>query len=109
MGYDIHLTRADDWHANEGKEISDSEWLGVVAEEPDLQPDPANGRYSVNWTAVDGAWFDWYRGNVFTTNPDRAVLEKALQLAERLNATVQGDDGRVYQAAEDWEALPQPS
>ena len=52
------------------------------------------------------AWFDWYRGNVYTTNPDCAVLAKALRIAAFLDAHVEGDDGKIYCGAEDWAELP---
>jgi hypothetical protein len=30
MGYDIHITRAEHWAENEGREISAEEWLAYV-------------------------------------------------------------------------------
>jgi uncharacterized heparinase superfamily protein len=38
---------------------------------------------------------------VFTKNPDRAILAKLLQLAQRLEARVQGDEGEFYRRPED--------
>lgn len=106
MGYDIHVTRAVDWRDNRGQEISAEEWLELVKADPELTLDPQSGRYSVRWKgeeSLTGSWFDWYDGNIYTTNPDRAVLAKALKIAAFLDAHVEGDDGKIYCKAEDWE------
>jgi hypothetical protein len=105
MGFDLHITRAQSWLENEGAEISGREWLAVVASDPELLPDPSNGEYAVRWrgeSTVQEPWFDWSRGNVYTSDPDRRVLQKALQLAEALGAKVQGDDGVDYTKPTDW-------
>jgi hypothetical protein len=49
------------------------------------------------------AWFDWFRGNVKTKNPDGETLTKMLELARELGAEVQGDDGEQYESPEDLE------
>ncbi len=41
-------------------------------------------------------WFDWAQGNIYTKNPDEPILRKMLQIAQHLNAFVQGDEGEVY-------------
>ena len=99
MGYDLHITRADDWSDSHANPISAEEWLAVVAADPELKLDPANGPHFAVWTQgadPEGAWFDWSDGQVFTKNPDRATLATMLRLAERLGAKVQGDDGELY-------------
>ena len=104
MGYDIHITRATDWSDNRGEEISEREWRTLIEEDPELEHNPAYGDHAVHWRGEGSppdAWFDWYRGNVYTTNPDRAVLAKALRIAAFLDAHVEGDDGKIYCGAED--------
>ncbi len=106
MGYDLHITRAEFWAQNEGKEISNDEWLRLVEQDPELDIDAQNGPHFAAWRKAsdkDGwsKWFDWSEGNVYTKNPDKAVLEKLLQLAERLDAKVQGDDGELYNSADE--------
>lgn len=44
----------------------------------------------------DGGWFDWTDGRVSSKSPNRPVLKKLLQIANKLGATVNGDDGEVY-------------
>ena len=110
MGYDIHVTRAIDWQDNQGQEISEQEWLALVETDSELALDPANGKHAVLWggdESPSGAWFDWYKGNIFTTNPDRAVLMKALRIAVFLDAQVLGDDGKIYHQEDDWTQIPQ--
>jgi len=104
MGYDLHITRATHWTETQDKEIHPSEWMDCVEIDPELELDPANGKYSVTWKGqctVSEPWFDWSDGNVYTTNPDQAILGKMLQIASQLNATVQGDNGELYQRPED--------
>jgi hypothetical protein len=109
VGYDIHVTRAASWRENEKDRIQAKEWRALVEGDPELHPDPTSGEHAVRWRADDsppGAWFDWYAGNVFTTNPDKAVLSKALQIASLLDAHVEGDDGTIYCGADHWRKLP---
>lgn len=100
MGYDLRVTRAIDWTANEGFEVSASEWLALVEADPELTADPANGPFAVRYQAT--RWFDWYEGNVFTTDPDRTTVTKMLRIAQRLCAAIQGDNGESYDSASQW-------
>ena len=43
------------------------------------------------------AWVDWFKGNIYTKNPDEALIGKMVHIARALHATVQGDDGEIYQ------------
>ncbi len=100
MGYDLRVTRAVDWTANRGLEISANEWLEVVSVDPELSLDPAHGPLAVQFGS--GRWLDWYEGNIFTTDPDHATVTKLLSIAQRLSAAVQGDDGEFYDSPSDW-------
>jgi hypothetical protein len=105
MGYDFHITRAEDWSDRSQARITSEEWLAVVRSDPELRLDPQNGHYFAIWidteTGSDKGWFDWFDGDIFTKNPDVRLLAKMLALAARLHATVQGDDGEVYTSVED--------
>lgn len=99
MGYDLHITRADFWPDNKGREISAEEWLEVVRSDPELKLAGVNGPYFALWTGESEyaePWLDWHRGNIYSKNPDDAIIGKMLEIAKRLNAKVQGDDGEVY-------------
>jgi hypothetical protein len=107
MGYDLHITRACDWTHNIGAKISAEEWLAVVATDPELRPDESYGPYAATWVAArprQKGWFDWYDGNIYTTNPDRPTVRKMLAIAHALSALVQGDEGEMYENERDWSA-----
>lgn len=105
MGYDLHITRAEYWPDNEEHQISTEEWLSIVAIDDALTLNTNNGPYFANWSGpstYEEAWFDWFDGNIYTKNPDRAIFKKMLQIANELSATVQGDDGETYTSIEDY-------
>jgi hypothetical protein len=107
MGYDLHITRAEDWSDSEKTPITKEEWAAVVAADPELRWDADNdqfNRFQANWinpaSGEERGWFAWSDGEISTKNPDRAQLAKMLQIAERLGAQVLGDDGEKYTTAE---------
>lgn len=104
MGYELHVTRAGDWAENDASQISPEEWTKLVESDPELQFDTRNGPYFAVWAGHvehPQSWFDWSEGNIHTKSPDRPTLGKMLQLAQRLGAKVQGDDGEVYESVDD--------
>jgi hypothetical protein len=103
VGYDLHITRADDWTDNAGSPIPKDEWIAVATADEDLFPMPENGDtfFALGDRQDPHAWFDWFDGDVFTKNPDRPTSTKMLDLATRLDARVQGDDGELYESPED--------
>ena len=102
MGYDLHITRATNgWSHDKRCEISAEEWLTVVNADPELKLAGYNGKYFTLWAGKSRypePWFDWSRGNVMTKNPDPPLIAKAIALAAKLNAHVEGDDGERYLA-----------
>ncbi len=103
MGYDFHITRAENWAENEGLEIEPSEWHDVIERDPELRLAGYNGPHFAIWEGQsedDEAWLDWCDGNLTTKNPDDALLHKMLQIAGTLGAMVQGDDGETYTEAD---------
>ena len=115
MGYDLHITRKEDW-CDKDNDISFDEWMSVVAADPEMRLDGyAEARLPDGkllrtespglavWTAwshhgEDGnmAWFDIWKGNIEVKNPDEEVRRKMWRLAQVLKARVQGDDGECY-------------
>jgi hypothetical protein len=99
MGYQVHITRAKHWAENEGLEIPASEWHDLVKCDPELRLAAANGPHFAIWNASAGqiiGWLDWNNGNITTKSPDEQLLAKMIEIAERLGARVQGDDGEMY-------------
>jgi hypothetical protein len=83
MGYNAYITRRTDWSKADEPSITEAEWSACVASEPAL------------------ASLYWAQGNVVAKNPDRALVQEMHSAAVALGATVQGDDGEVYDAAGD--------
>jgi hypothetical protein len=63
-------------------------------------PDPGEIGYdTAEWEGhpeSDERCFWFGDGSISTKNPDVATLDKMLQIADRLNACVRGDDGELY-------------
>lgn len=118
MGYDVHITRRDNWvDENDPRVISLEEWKDLVANDPEMRLDnfaeatTAKGEsiyvesdgLSV-WTKYSGdgldgghAWFDYDNGEIVVKNPDDEILVKMIEIAGKLNAKVQGDEGEIYE------------
>lgn len=100
MGYEIHISRSPGYHfENEGHEIPEEEWRRCVQGDPELRIDGKLGPSFAIWSGPckhGEAWFEWYKGNISTKNPDPAILRKAIAMAAALGARVQGDDGEIY-------------
>ncbi len=116
MGYDVHITRKDDWSDAEGEEISVEEWLHYVGSDKSMRLDgeaqaTMDSGVAVGikdetlavWTEWEGrkddvnqAWMWYARGNVMAKNPDAAMRRKMFLIADELNARLQGDEGEFY-------------
>jgi hypothetical protein len=99
LGYDLHITRRANWSDEEGPEITAEEWLAVVHDDPELTLAGYTGEHFALWrgkSKYPEPWLDWEDGNVVTKNPDDPLIDKMVEIAKRLDAKVQGDDGEVY-------------
>jgi len=121
MGYNIHITRKENWFdENDTNNISLTEWTEYIKSDNEMRLDnfaeatATNGEYvrvetkgmSV-WTkySKDGhdgnhAWFWPDSGNIVVKNPDIEIRNKMIDIAGRLRAKVQGDDGEIYDTKE---------
>lgn len=112
MGYDLHITRAKSWSENAGHKISSDEWLAYVADDPELSISGQNGPYFAAWSGKSeypDPWLDWFDGNIYSKNPDEALIDKMVQIARQLHARVQGDDGELYTSGRERPVVPRPS
>ena len=105
MGYDLFITRAEDWIDSESNPITSEEWLAVVDEDPELTPWAAypNSHFAV-WSGRSEhaePWLDWAKGYIYTKNPDAPLMKKMVEIAKRLNARVLGQDGEEYLGGEE--------
>ena len=118
MGYDVHITRREDWHDEDGPEITRAEWFHLVSRDPSLQlsrevivENDQGEQVSLQEPTLT-LWLEWpgrdegraesilwhSNGNIYAKNPDRETLRKMYLIAGVLQAKVQGDDGEVYNA-----------
>jgi len=124
MGYDVHITRRENWFEEAGPEIELSEWLKLVESDSEMRLDgyaeaPLKDGDVLRveesglstWTAYSRhgrdqgkAWFSFSSGNIIVKNPDPEILRKMWQLSKPLSARVQGDDGELYD--QDGEVVP---
>src|SRR5262245_40636289 len=105
MGYDLHITRKEDWSEEDGPTISVAEWRRVIDEDPELQIDSdtqctmSDGEYVLAaWNSESGA-LSHYNGEITAKNPSEPLIRKMIEIAQRLSAHVQGDDGERYPEA----------
>jgi len=111
MGYDLHITRRKDWSAT-GNDISADEWLAYVEKDSELSLWPTNGPHVARWNGNGkhaDSRLDWFQGNIYTKNPEAALIDKMAQIADALGAQVQGDDGEIHRNGRDALIYPQPS
>jgi hypothetical protein len=111
VGYDIHITKAQDWFDSKSQPILEADWLSVVGRDPtlsishtdelrmrDRQTGVVRVIHPVVWTGPDGEviplWFD--EGRATTKNPSKAAIAKMKEIAARLGAHVVGDEGERY-------------
>jgi len=103
MGYDLHITLKKQWFDEEGPIIAPKVWRLCVESDPELRFDPENGPLFVRWDGppeVSEPWLDWHQGDIYTKNPDRALIVKMEAIATFLGAQVQGDEGEIYRGGE---------
>jgi hypothetical protein len=106
MGWEVHITRAEDWADNDASPITQQEWMEFVKNDPELTIDPRNnGSCFALWLSHnignDHPWFDWSQGTISTGHPDQKTLGKAIEIAKHFGGTVQGDEGEIYSRPED--------
>jgi hypothetical protein len=116
MGYELHITRAEEWRQSKLNPISLDQWLAYISSDPEMRLDQCatattpvgdtlnyQSQGLAEWTEYsrngkDGnfAWFDWQNGEVVVKNPDEELIGKMCRIAQALHARVQGDDGKFY-------------
>ena len=117
MGYDVHITRAEDWTESKARPITLDEWLSYIRSDRELRLDDTaelttdEGHFrgetlgSAIWTAwsqhgVDNQMgsMNYADGRIVVKYPDAEFLRKMHVIATYFGANVQGDDGERYDA-----------
>jgi hypothetical protein len=127
MGYDLHITRKDDWSDEEGPEISLAEWLALARADPEMRLDEyveirkgSESALQTDWVWTGYSQYDktgliarfrYRNGEVSVKNPDEEMIRKMWSVAQALSAKVQGDDSEVYDSSAkhsypDWPERP---
>lgn len=97
MSYDIHITRAEFWAENRNAKIRLEEWINVAKGDARLEHRGDNVFAAVGFGSTgEDVPILWYAGDVYSENPNQAVVRLMEDLAQRLGARVQGDDGEIY-------------
>lgn len=105
MGYDLHITRKVDWSNEDGPRISRQEWLNLIESDPKFRILPENCNETppnifTVWDDPDAPegsyWVDWAEDGVSGRHQGKDYIRKLHQIATKLDAVVQGDDGEVY-------------
>ena len=101
MGYDVHITRAEQWFESEERPIQVDEWHSYAASDANLSREGPfdSGQHFYNWRVGDTeTWLDWFDGAIYTKNPPEDVRASMFEIATRFGARVQGDEGEYYGA-----------
>src|SRR6476646_8686526 len=101
MGYDVHITRKNEWFDEDGPQISQDEWRSYVESDSDLKitgvaehttPHGETIRLSspllTEWRKHSNGstvWFSYHEGNLTVKNPDEECLAKMRQIASKLD------------------------
>ena len=93
MGYDIHIRRG-------GEKITLEEWLRYVESDSQIQRDPQNNATDFLFVAHPKEpaplWWQPRRSEIYTKDPDKATVQKMIEIAQKIGARVQGDEGEFY-------------
>ena len=98
-GYDAHITRKANWFDDAGPRIAFKEWLKYVHTDAQVKRDPLNSKNDFMVTLPGESfplWFNPDLGEVYTKDPSPKALAKLIEIAKKLRARVQGDDGEFY-------------
>ena len=102
MGYELYITRQDNWFDdNIQKKISLEEWISYISKDSEMRLDnfaqielPNKEIFRIEkegiavWEEYSGegkgqnqAWFTYYNGNVQVKNPDQEIINKMVVIA----------------------------
>lgn len=104
VGYDLHITRAEDWAEAADTPIAFAEWTTYAQSDARLS---ASGTIALRnhdpheqpvyvLSHADGPSIHWYQGDLVVTGASDADVEQLRPIADALDARVQGDDGEFY-------------
>ncbi|WP_238015036.1 hypothetical protein KZZ52_33900 [Dactylosporangium sp. AC04546] len=104
MGYDLHITRAEDWLDAEARPIGRDEWNSYAGRHPDMVAEgwvewADVGREPIyDWPSgnEERSSLSWRNGEVVVTGVYTDHLPGLVTIAADLGANLIGDDGERY-------------
>lgn len=103
MGYDLHITRADEWEDAEDDPIPLDEWVAfargwVELTETDALDDGTGAPVFIlgDDPAVSAALY-WSGGRIKVRGADESYVPPLVDIALALDSVVLGDDGEAYE------------
>ena len=100
-GYDLHVTRKESWADESGPKITFVEWKAYVRSDHQISRDTMNREEDFLVSLPKETfpvWYDVEFGEIYTKNPSKNAIRKLSEIAKKLKAKVQGDDGELYPA-----------
>jgi hypothetical protein len=95
VGYELHITRADDWVASESLPITEAEWLAAAEADPRIEV--FSGNSGPTWQSAEGPSLRWFEGQVNIKGVEsQSQVGEIAAFAANLGARLQGDDGETY-------------
>lgn len=98
MGYELTITRRENWSTDEGPAITREEWQSILSNDPELEPLNEDCAQMVDPSRRIANFFHYMDGNIWVKKPYKTPLLKMLSIAEKLGARVIGDNNEVYSA-----------
>jgi hypothetical protein len=109
MSYHVAITRE---RKGTDAAIGLDEWVAFIRASADLSEVAATGaadtdkfnksNHAVHVRGREDTWLGWSDGEVWTKNPDQALLEYMISIAPALGARVRGDEGEYYRTIDDY-------
>jgi hypothetical protein len=94
VGYEPHITRADEWAGSHAAPISEGEWLAVAKSDDRIRL-WAHSEF-FGWRDGGPSMY-WSHGQVNVKGArDPAEIAELVLFARGLGAHLQGDDGEIY-------------
>jgi hypothetical protein len=98
-GYDVHITRKENWFDESGPCISSQDLQRLLKADRSVHLDKQNKGQNFLVNLKQESFPLWQSSdlcNLETKNPSPAALRKLGSIAKFLDARVQGDDGEIY-------------
>ncbi|EPF80461.1 hypothetical protein GCM10025882_33300 [Acinetobacter gyllenbergii] len=97
-GYDLHITKKE-FYFNEGECITPAEWHAYMMLDPSVKSDLQNSAQDF-LILIDKQEIPLIYSHdscsLSIKNPSPEVIRKMIEIANKLHATVQGDDAEIY-------------